>query len=56
MPTPPSTARQKRSRLFVIAFVVLVIALSVWATVLILSGRQDAELQQELQELREEGR
>jgi hypothetical protein len=49
-------ARQKRSRIFVVAFILLIIALSVFATVLIQSGRQDAELQQELQELREEGR
>ena len=52
----PSDSRRTRSRLFVIAFVVLVVALSVWATTLILSGRQDAEFQQELNELREEGR
>jgi len=51
----PAT-RQKRSRIFVVAFILLIIALSVFATVLIQSGRQDAELQQELQELREEGR
>lgn len=56
MDTPPSDARRKRSRLFVIAFVILIVALSAWATVLILSGRQDAQFQQELQELREEGR
>ena len=49
-------ARQKRSRTFVVAFILLIIALSVFATVLIQSGRQDAELQEELQELREEGR
>jgi hypothetical protein len=42
--------------LFVIAFVVLIVALSILATLLIQSGRQDAELQQELQELRESGR
>ena len=52
----PTEARQKRSRLFVVAFVLLIIALSVLATVLIQSGRQDAAFQQELQELREEGR
>jgi t-SNARE complex subunit (syntaxin) len=51
-----SAARQKRSRIFVVAFVLLIIALSVLATVLIQSGRQDAEFQEELQELREEGR
>lgn len=48
--------RQRRSRLFVIAFVVLLIALSVLATVLIQAGRQDAELQDQLEELREQGR
>jgi len=48
--------RQRRSRLFVLAFVVLVIALSVLATVLIQSGRQNAEFQEDLEELREEGR
>lgn len=52
----PSTTRQRRSRLFVVAFIILVIALSVLATVLIQSGREDAELQEELQELRESGR
>ena len=52
----PSSARQRRSRLFVIAFVVLMIALSVLATVLIQSGREDAEFQEELEELREQGR
>ena len=52
----PSPGRIKRSRLFVIAFVVLIVALSVWATTLILSGRQDAEFQQQFEELREEGR
>jgi hypothetical protein len=52
----PSADRQRRSRLFVVAFVILIIALSVLATVLIQSGREDAELQQELQELREQGR
>lgn len=51
-----SVPRQKRSRIFVIAFVLLIIALSVLATVLIQSGRQDAEFQEELQELHEEGR
>lgn len=49
-------ARQRRSRLFVIAFVVLMIALSIWATILIQSGREDAEFQEELEELREQGR
>ncbi len=53
---PVPDTRRKRSRLFVIAFVVLIIALSVLATVLILSGRQDAGFQQQLQELRDEGR
>ena len=48
--------RRRRSRLFVIAFVVLMVALSVMATVLIQAGRQDAEFQEELQELREDGR
>jgi len=52
----PSSARQRRSRLFVIAFVVLMIALSILATVLIQSGREDAEFQEQLEELREEGR
>lgn len=52
----PTSDRQKRSRIFVVAFIVLVIALSVLATVLIQSGQQDAEFQQELQELREQGR
>lgn len=52
----PSASRTRRSRLFVIAFVVLIVALSILATVLIRSGRQDSELQQELQELRDEGR
>lgn len=52
----PTPARQRRSRLFVIAFVVLVVALSVLATVLIQSGRQDAEFQGDLEELREQGR
>lgn len=51
----PAT-RQKRSRIFVVVFILLIITLSVLATVLIQSGREDAELQQELQELREEGR
>lgn len=52
----PTSARQRRSRLFVIAFVVLMIALSIWATILIKSGREDAEFQEQLEELREEGR
>ncbi|MEP0549004.1 MAG: hypothetical protein ABJF88_18870 [Rhodothermales bacterium] len=56
MAPSPSDPRRTRSRLFVIAFVVLVIALSVWATTLIISGRQDAEFQEQLEELREEGR
>ena len=56
MAPSPSGPHRTRSRLFVIAFVVLIIALSVWATTLILSGRQDAKFQQELEELREEGR
>ncbi|MDX1532372.1 MAG: hypothetical protein R3362_12650 [Rhodothermales bacterium] len=51
-----SSDRQRRSRLFVIAFVVVVIALSVLATVLIQQGREDAEFQQQLQELRDEGK
>ena len=48
--------KQRRSRLFVIAFVVLLVALSVLATVLIQAGRKDAEFQQQLEQLREEGR
>lgn len=52
----PPSARQRRSRLFVIAFVVLMIALSILATVLIQSGREDAEFQEQLEELREQGR
>ena len=52
----PSPARRRRSRLFVIAFIVLILAMSILATVLIRSGRQDAEFQQELEELRESGR
>lgn len=48
--------RQRRSRLFVIAFVVLMIALSVFATVVIQSGREDAAFQEELEELRDSGR
>lgn len=52
----PSSPRQRRSRLFVIAFVVLILAISVWATILIQSGREDARFQEELEELREEGR
>lgn len=51
-----TSPRVTRSRFFVIAFVILVIALSVLATVLIQSGRQDAEFQEQLEELREEGR
>lgn len=50
------SARRRRSRLFVIAFVVLVVALSVLATVLIQAGREDAAFQEELEELREQGR
>ncbi len=53
MPAPP---RQRRSRLFVVAFVVLVVALSVLATLLIQAGRADAEFQEQLEQLREEGR
>lgn len=49
-------ARRKRSRIFVVSFVLLMIALSILATVLIQSGREDAAFQEELQELREEGR
>jgi hypothetical protein len=56
MDSSPPDPRRTRSRLFVIAFVVLIIALSVWATTLIISGRQDADFQQQLEELREEGR
>ncbi len=52
----PPSARQRRSRLFVVAFVVLMIALSILATVLIQSGREDAEFQEQLEELREQGR
>lgn len=52
----PSPARTRRSRLFVIAFVVLLIAISIFAAILIRSGRQDAEFQQELEELQESGR
>jgi hypothetical protein len=52
----PSAPRQKRSRIFVVAFVLLIIALSILATILIQSGRQDAEFQEELQELHEQGR
>ncbi len=48
--------RRRRSRLFVIAFVVLMVALSVLATVLIQAGREDAAFQDELETLREEGR
>lgn len=52
----PLSARQRRSRLFVVAFIVLMIAISIWATILIQSGREDAEFQEQLEELREEGR
>ncbi len=48
--------KQRRSRLFVIAFVILLIALSVMATVLIQAGREDAAFQEQLEQLREEGR
>jgi len=49
-------ARRKRSRIFVVSFVLLMVALSILATILIQSGRKDAKFQQDLQELREEGR
>ena len=55
-PPAPDAARQRRSRLFVLAFVVVVLALALLATVLIQSGREDAEFQEELEELREQGR
>ena len=48
--------RQRRSRLFVIAFVVLLVAMSVLATILIQAGREDAAFQDDLEELREQGR
>ena len=48
--------RQRRSRLFVIAFVVLMIALSAFATIMIQAGREDAAFQEELDDLRESGR
>lgn len=46
----------RRTRAFVIAFVVLAVALAVLAGVLINAGREDAEFQQELEQLREGGR
>ncbi|MEM1042526.1 MAG: hypothetical protein AAGI91_07835 [Bacteroidota bacterium] len=54
MRTPSS--RQRRSRLFVVGFVVVLITLSVLATVLIQAGREDARFQDQLEQLREEGR
>ena len=57
MPDPkPEALSRRRSRLFVVAFVVLALALAVLAAVLINAGRADAELQQQLEQLRQEGR
>ncbi len=51
---PPTSERQRRSRLFLAAFLVLVVALSVLAGVLITGGLEDEERQEFFEELREE--
>jgi hypothetical protein len=56
MPPPPSPERQRRSRLLLIAFLGVILAVSILATVLILSGQRDPERQDRYRELREQAR
>lgn len=52
----PQRARQLRSRLFVIGFVAAILLLSLLAALLIQRGLEDEDLQDRLEELREQGR
>jgi hypothetical protein len=57
MTSPPSTqARRRRSRIFLILFLLAIVALSITAALLIQRGLGDEDLQQQLRDLREDGR
>jgi Tfp pilus assembly protein PilN len=54
VPPPPSPDRQRRSRLLLIVFLGVILAVSILATVLILTGQRDTERQERYRELREQ--
>jgi cell division protein FtsB len=57
MTSPPSTqARRRRSRIFLTLFLLAIVALSITAALLIQRGLGDEDLQQQLRDLREDGR
>jgi cell division protein FtsB len=56
MESPHSIQARRRSRIFLTLFLIVIIALSITAAILIQRGLEDQDLQEQLRELRDDGR